>query len=329
VLALISGEVDYLFNPLGLEQGFQEQLKDEKGITLIQNPANGIRYMSFNLRREPMNIKAFRQAVAVLIDREYVTQRVLQGIAFPLTSVVPPGNAFWHNPDVPVLGQGLSRAERIREAVRLLQSAGFSWEREPEVTDDPRAPLARRGEGLKMPNGQPVRKLELLAPGQGYDPLRSTFALWVERWLLEVGIPVEANLTGFDLIVDRVFNQQAFDMWILGFSLGPYPSHLYNLFHSSRTGLRDDNAEGYQNPEYDRLVEEFTAETEDFQRARQLAFRLQEYLAEDLPYVPLFETPIVEAYRSDRLRYPYTETVSGIQYCGTLCGFINHVMLIE
>ena len=328
VLALQGGQVDYLFNPLGLEKGFRDQLAGTRGVQLIENPTNGMRYLSFNLRRQPMSILEFRQAVAVLIDSAFISERVLQGIAYPLYSVVPPANAFWHNPDTPVYGQGMSRSERIQEAVRLLRSAGFSWEREPELGAD--GNLVQSGRGLKLPNGQPVQELELLGPGDAYDPLRATFALWIERWLNEVGISLRANLTAFNIVSEQVFDRQDFDMWILGWSLGIYPSHLHDFFHSSRAGLRGFNAQGYNNPEYDRLVKEFLAETDDFEKARQLAFELQVFLARDLPYVVLFDTPIVEVFRSDRVRYPVLDIMGGIQYNAiTGDAFLTTVQLIR
>jgi peptide/nickel transport system substrate-binding protein len=328
VLALQGGQVDYLFNPLGLEKGFRDQLATSPNIKLIENSTNGFRYLSFNLRRQPMNILQFRQAVAVLIDREFISERVLQGTAFPLYSVVPPANSFWHNPDTPVYGKGMDRGQRVREAVRLLRSAGFSWESEPVL--EAGGNVKQPGRGLKLPNGQPLRPLELLGPGDAYDPLRATFAMWVERWLNEVGIPLRANLTSFNVVAEKVFDQQDFDMWILGWTLNIYPSHLHSFFHSSNAGLRGQNAQGYSNPEYDRLVNQFLAETDDLQRARTLALQLQVFLARDLPYIVLFDTPIVEAFRADRLKYPVLETMGGIQYNAmTGDAFLTTVQLIK
>lgn len=324
VLALQAGEVDYLFNPIGLEKGFHDQLRGAPGVALVENPTNGIRYLAFNLRREPMRRLAFRQAVATLIDREFISERVLQGVAQPIAAIVPPANAFWHNPEVPVPGQGMSRAERIQDAVRLLEAEGFAWDRRPRLGPD--GSLQEPGRGLRLPGGRPVPPLELLGPGDAYDPLRATFALWIERWLNEVGIPVRPNLTAFNVVAERVFERQDFDMWILGWSLGVYPSHLHAFFHSRFGGLRGHNAQGYANPEYDRLVEEFLAETDDMERARALARRLQVFLAEDLPYVVLFDTPIVEAYRSDRVSFPTTDVLGGLQ---AQAGFIHAVHAIR
>jgi peptide/nickel transport system substrate-binding protein len=44
-----------------------------------------------------------------------------------------------------------------------------------------------------MPNGVPVPPLTMPAPSAGYDPLRSTFAIWIETWLNELGIPLQAT----------------------------------------------------------------------------------------------------------------------------------------
>lgn len=314
-LALISGEVDFFLNSLGLSKGLQEQLAGRTGVTMLENSTNGFRFLSFNMRKEPFSYPEFRRAVAALVDRELITQNILQGVAFPLATVVPPGNAAWHNPDVTIWGAGMSQAQRVAEAVRLLKSAGFSWQTEPQVDleNDTYTP----GSGLRLPSGEPVQPFEMLAPTAAYDPLRATFAVWIERWMREVGIPVTARLTDFNTISTTVFDTQQFDMFMLGWSLGIYPDHLYYFFHSSQAGLGGFNAGGYSDPEFDRLAEAFMAAT-DLETARELHFQLQEKLAQDVPYVVLFDTPIVEGYRGDRLQFPYTQVLGGLQYWDAL-----------
>ena len=311
VLALKKGDIDFMLNPLGLSRGLQEQLQGEGGLAVIENSSDGVRYLGFNFRKEPMNNKAFRQAVATLIDKEFITQTVLQGVAIPLYAMVPEGNRAWYNPDVPQIGKDLSRAERVAQAVDLLKGAGFTWETEPRVSEDGRF-VEQVGEGLRMPNGEPIPSMTVLAPSPGYDPLRSTFAIWIERWLNEVGIPLRADLTGFNLIVDKVFNQQDFDMWILGWSLSLYPDYLEAFFHSRHSGLEGYNPGGYSNPEFDQLADDLLAET-DVEAALQQVFDMQEFLADELPYIVLFDTPLVEAYRSDRIEFPFTESLGGLQ----------------
>ena len=321
VLALKKGDIDFMLNPLGLSKGLQEQLQGEDGLTTIENHSSGVRYLGFNFRKPPMDNRAFRQAVATLIDKEFLTETVLQGVAIPVYTMVPEGNTFWHNGEVPMIGRGLTRAERVERAVELLKGAGFTWEVEPRMSDDGGF-MEQRGEGLRMPNGEPVPAMSVIAPSAGYDPLRSTFAIWIERWMNEVGIPLRADLTGFNLIVEKVFNQQDFDMWILGWGLTLFPDYLESFFHSRYSGIEGRNAGGFSNPEYDRLADAFLAETE-VQAAREQVFQMQQFLAEELPYVTLFTTPIVETFRSDRIEFPYTDILGGLQEAAGLASLVT------
>ena len=320
VLALTKGDVDYLFNPLGLEKGFQDRIRSADDLQIVSNADNGVFYLGFNVRKAPMSIKEFRQVVATLIDKEFVAQAILQDAAIPMYAMVPEGNAAWHNSNVTKFGQGLTRGERIKQAVELLKSAGFTYEQEPEVGKDGSF-VAKPGKGLKLPDGTDVPALELLAPSAGYDPLRATFAIWVERWLNDIGIPVRANLAGFNVIVAKLFSDtvaEDLDMWILGWSLDIFPDHLESFFHSRNAPENQEggnNWGGYANPEFDELAFELLSET-TIEGALEKASRLQEFLADDLPYVPLFTIPKLDAYRPSRVEFPYTTVLGGLEGLG-------------
>ena len=64
VLALKAGEVDYLLNPLGMQRGLLSQVEGDENLTAVVNPTYGFRYLAFNLRKEPMSIQGFRDALA-------------------------------------------------------------------------------------------------------------------------------------------------------------------------------------------------------------------------------------------------------------------------
>lgn len=326
VLALKKGEVDFLLNPLGLSTGLKDQVTNQKDIQVISNPTNGFRYLAFNFRKKPMSDLEFRQAMAYLIDKEFVTKTILQGVAFPIYTEVPEGNSFWHNPNVPKIGQGLSREERLAKAIELLKKAGYKWEGGKEPTWDKTALVVKPGGRLLMPDGTPMPELKLIAPSAGYDPLRSTFAIWVERWANEVGIPVRAELIGFNDLIERAYNdpnRDNFQMYILGWSLDLFPRSL-NGFHNSRfSNLGDDNAGAYSNPEFDKLGDSLL-DCQTFDDCKKIAFRLQEILATELPYIVLFDTGIIETYRIN-LKYPYTETLSGLQFTNGPNGFASAV----
>jgi peptide/nickel transport system substrate-binding protein len=313
ILALRNGEVDFVLNSLGLQRGLADQIRNDPNLTVVENPTNGFRYLSFNNRREPMNDCSFRQAVAVLIDKEFVTNTILQGVAYPLYTFVPEGNAAWYTDDVPMIGQGLNRQQRLNLAIAILEQAGYSFEGGNAPTFDTTGQSVTPGGRLLMPDGNPVPNLTLIAPSAGYDPLRSTFAIWIETWLTEFGIPTNAELSGFNVLVPRIFTEQDFDMYILGWSLGIFPDFLYDFFAEEQAVLDGNNAGGYVNPEFEELANNILTCT-DFDECRVYSDQIQQLLATEVPYVVLFDTGIIEAYRSASIDFPFTQQLSGLQY---------------
>ena len=318
ILALQNGDVDFVLNPLGLQRGLAARVEGDPNLSVLANNVNGFRYLSFNVRREPMKYIEFRQAVAVLIDKEFVTNTILQGVAFPLYSFVPEANAAWYFDDVPKWGlkedgTPMTREERVNKAIELLEAAGFSWEGDKKPAWDEENRYVTPSGALLMPDGKPVPELDLLAPSPGYDPLRSTFAIWIERWCNEMGIPVKANLAGFNVIVPKIFTEQDFDMYILGWSLSIFPSYMRDFWHTEQAVPDGNNAGGYSNPEFDAASTELmTCESQE--ACKVISDNLQTILSTDVPYVLLFDTGIIEAYRSASVTYPYTEHLSGLQY---------------
>ena len=153
----------------------------------------------------------------------------------------------------------------------------------------------------------------MLAPSPGYDPLRSTFAIWIETWLNEFGIPLTAELAGFNVIVPKIFTEQAFDMYILGWSLGLFPSYLRDFFSEEQAATDGNNAGGYINPAFEEASAGLlTCAT--VEECKPLSDQVQILLATEVPYVLLFDTGIIEAFRSASVEFPYTDQLSGLQY---------------
>ena len=328
ILALKNDEVDYVINPLGLQRGLAEQMKTDPNLTVLENNVNGFRYMSFNNRRRPMNDCSFRQAVAVLVDKEFVTNTILQGVAFPLYTFVPEANPAFYFDDVPKLGQGMTREERTNMAVAILEQAGYTWEGDVKPTWDPDNRQVTQAGHLLMPDGTPVPELNIPAPSPGYDPLRSTFAIWIETWLNEFGIPATAQLAGFNVIVPIIFTEQSFDMYLLGWSLGLFPDYLYDFFSEEQAAEDGNNAGGYVNPEFEELGKAIlTCET--MESCKEISDKIQLMLATEVPYVVLFDTGIIEGYRSANVEYPFTETLSGLQYAHQFGGQLQSIVNLK
>lgn len=161
-------------------------------------------------------------------------------------------------------------------------------------------------------------------PNSAYDPRRALFGVQTEKWVNQIGIPVRGVPTGFNVIVTKVFDEQDFDVWSLGWSLGGLtpPDYLESFFHTRHTELGDDNPQGYSNPEVDALLDEFL-KTLDLNKARDLVFKIQEILLVESPYVPLFDTAIVDAWRDDKVVYPFVERTQGIVGMGGMPALVK------
>ena len=322
VLALRDGEVDFMLNPLGLQRGLQSTVLEAGDLDVITNSSNGFRYLAFNTRRFPGSDAAFRQAVACMIDKQFMATNVLQGVAIPLDSMVPPGNAFWANPDLDSWCASQSQEERVNSAIGILKDAGWTWDVEPQWNADNRDVIPK-GEGLRGPDGSPVGDLELLAPGPGYDPLRATYSLFIADWANDLGIPLTAEPTGFSVIVDRVFGPVDWDMYILGWGLTIFPDYIADFFDSRADSATTGgfNIPGYANPAFDEMADQLKAET-DINEAAVIVRRMDAVLAQDVPYVILFTTPVLEAFRNT-LEFPSTSTLDGLQNFQALPGTVN------
>ena len=330
VLALADGEVDLLLNPLGMQRGFQDQVQENPDLTAIVNPTNGFRFMAFNHSRAPMSDPAFRDALTALIDKEFVTGNLLQGVAFPLYVILPEGNVQWYDEataaELAEVGYaGWATEDRRAEAIRLLTEAGYTWETTPGFADEDGNVQAEPGEGLTFsagsgligPDGEPIGQLELITPTASYDPLRATFGNYISGVAQEMGIDLVSIPTDFNKIVADVFTldddnnyTSPFDMFILGYSLG---SAAFPTFHGSfyATG-GDSNNTQYSNEEFDAASEAFnSAQTQE--EAFAAMWEMERLIARDKPHVPLFDTGILEFY-NNRVAYPYTETLSGLQF---------------
>ena len=324
VLALTEGEVDFLLNPLGLQAGLRNEVLAAPNLEVAVNEQNGFRYMAYNTRRFPMSETPFRQALACLIDKDFMANTVLGGTAISINSLVPPGNAYWYNPDLSAPCAGQSSQERVESAVQILKAAGWTWDVEP-VWDAGNRDVIPKGEGLRGPGGEVIEPLTLLAPGPGYDPMRATYSLFIEEWATDLGVPLAAEPTGFSVIVDKVFppaDPLGWDMYILGWGLTPFPDHVFDFFRSSAdSALGGYNTPGYSNPAFDELAEQFD-KVKTLGEARDLIHQADAIISEDLPYVTLFTTPLIEAY-SNQLSFPYTTTLDGLQNFGALTGVVT------
>ena len=112
--ALVSGTVDLIeavpHNDIETIQG-NDELKLAGG--LVTN----VRWIAFNLRKEPFNNLAFRQAVAKALDRDAIIQAAVFGHGEPLVGLYPP--EFWAGYQGDIPAQDIDGAKQLLAGVTL------------------------------------------------------------------------------------------------------------------------------------------------------------------------------------------------------------------
>jgi ABC-type transport system substrate-binding protein len=321
---LAAGDLDYVIDPTGLTSGLRNELATNTDFQFAVNVTEGFRYMAFNMRKPPMSDLAFRRALATVINKELVAETVLAGAAIPAYTVVHPELTTHHNADVTRWGWAdgapMDEGTRFETAIQILREAGYTWQSDPVVNYDANGVFVdvTPGRALTMPNGTPVPELTLLAPGAGYDPFRATFAIWIEQWANQLGIPLTTASMAFNAISATAFDGSsteallAWDMYMLGWGGGDpsLPGTSLTFFFHSRedTANGGANSPGYSSARFDETSDAFEAST-DLATAARLTKEMDAIVAEDLPYIVLFRTPIIEAFRAG-VQFP-VETIMG------------------
>ncbi|HEY9249817.1 MAG TPA: peptide ABC transporter substrate-binding protein [Rariglobus sp.] len=196
--------------------------RGEPGL-LRQEPTLATYYLTYNTTKPPLNDTRVRRALALVIDRAALCEKVLRGGRIPAYTLTPPGIAGYEA--VPGF------KEDIAEAKRLLADAGFK-------------------DGAGFP------RLELLtAKGSTSQMPEAMQQMWKTHLGIDIAIVLQEGRVFFDSM-----RTHAFDLAPAGW-VGDYldPSTFLELF---RTG-NGNNHSGWTNPAYDRLIAEALAAGDD------------------------------------------------------------------
>jgi len=119
--AFRTGAIDVAYQGLALEQ--INNLKDnasENTWKMIERSGSGISYLTLNLKSSPLDRLEVRQAIAAIMDRPILESRIFQGQVEPLYSLIP-SNLREQKPVFREYGD-----RNIEKARNLLTKAGYS-----------------------------------------------------------------------------------------------------------------------------------------------------------------------------------------------------------
>jgi peptide/nickel transport system substrate-binding protein len=120
--AFRTGAVDVAYQNLALDQirNLQTNAAD-RGWQVLEKSGSGIDYLTLNLKSPPLDKLEVRQAIAVLMDRPLLENRVFQGQIDALYSLIPTSMAVQQPVFQTVYGD-----RNVAKAAELLSKAGYS-----------------------------------------------------------------------------------------------------------------------------------------------------------------------------------------------------------
>jgi len=227
--------------------------------------------MGFNLKHPWFKDKRVRQAIAYAIDKGEIVDVVLFGLGSPATGPYVP-NTWVYNPSVKKYDYDLNKSKQ------LLKEAGW------EDTD---------GDGILDKDG---KKFEFSVLTNMGNRSREQTATIIQYRLKKVGIKMNIRVLEWSTFINEFIDKRRFETVILGWSIGIDPDQ-YDIWHSSKTREKEFNFVSYSNPEVDGLLEQ-GRRTFDIEKRKKAYYRIQEILADEVPYIFLYvpdATPIVSS----------------------------------
>jgi peptide/nickel transport system substrate-binding protein len=285
--ALLSGEVDAVgpYIPISL----YETLAKNPQFKVFKSPGTMYFYLAFNVDPEgtgnpTLRDRLVRKALAYAINIEYLCSVAWPNYSKPIANPLPTSNIFYNsNLKVRPFNQSL--------AVKILDEAGY-----------------RVGSsGVRFSPDGVEMKYTILVPNKFPEAVNA--AQLIAKWWSSIGVSttVKPMDTGsmssiiWQKVDDKIKLGHDIDLW--DWFVDPISATHFEVFVSDRKilGISDS---GYNNSEYDNLFNKiYEAKTMD--ELKDVAYKLQEMVYKDLPYLPLCEIQPIQAHNAKFTGFDY------------------------
>ncbi|MEW6244870.1 MAG: ABC transporter substrate-binding protein [Bacillota bacterium] len=245
----------------GVPSDVLDRFRKDPSFVLMENPGFWGYRLRFNMQRvEEFKDRQLRRAFAYAINRQDLVDKIARGAGVVGSMGILPPQHRWYNPNLPQYEYDPKKAEE------LLKGLG---------------PSVKRSYELLVGSGAEVRIGELL-----------------KEHLSQVGI--ELRVVSADTKSrDARIAEGKYEIVLVGHGgWGGDPDYLRTRF-SSRVGDWFNGTPGYDNPELTLLLEKQIKETDENKR-KELVFRIQHLLAEDVPEIPLYMTTGYTVFRREK-----------------------------
>ncbi|MBF7084243.1 diguanylate phosphodiesterase [Desulfallas sp. Bu1-1] len=269
ILAFEKGEIDLA----GVTPDVLPRFQNDPQYKVVKSPGFWGYRLLFNMGDYPvLRHKEFRQAMAYAIDANELIEKVARGAAVPGSAGILPPDHVMYNPNVKQYDLDLKKAEE------LLVKLGYDRLDQNAIRQN------QNGEKLSfnLLVGDEVRLAEVL-----------------KEQLAKAGIEIKVQSVDMKTRDARV-RENKYQLAITGHGgWGNDPDYLRERFAGrSRGGISPaaSGLQGYKNDELNALLEKQRLEFDE-QKRKELIFKAQEILAEDVPEIPIYYTTGYSVYR--------------------------------
>jgi peptide/nickel transport system substrate-binding protein len=293
IVAAKNKEVDmmYVISPAD----FYQNLNNPEQFNLIKvTPSEpAFTYIGWNHLSPLFNDKKVRWALSYLIDRKSLNEKIAFGQSVPIQSPVYYKDKKYLNSDLPEIPFDPEKAKQ------LLSEAGW------KDTD---------GDGIldKVVNGKKMDfKFTFL---NNNNPSRRQTLLVIIDALKKVGIQADLQDLEWSVYLDKT-KKHEFDATYSAWTLPVIPLDPYQIYHSSQSKGEGSNFISYNNPEADKLIEQYRDEFDEAKRI-DLLKKFQRVLYDDQVYTFLFSPKSRYIYdtRFKNTRWYSRQTFSPLLY---------------
>lgn len=273
VLAFEKGEIDLT----GVSPDVLPRFQNNPAYKVVQSPGFWGYRLLFNMGDYPvLRHKELRQAISYAIDAQELINKVERGAAVPGSAGILPPDHVMYNSNVKQYNLNLKKAKD------LLARLGYDRLDEKGICQN------KDGKKLSFTLSVPDRAVRM--------------AEVLQEQLAKAGIEIKVQSADTKTHDARVRNNE-YQLAVLGHGgWGNDPDYLRERFGGLFKGGISPSAsglQGYNNQELNDLLEKQCLEMDE-QKRKQLIFKIQEILAEDVPEIPLYYTTGYSVYRPDK-----------------------------
>ncbi len=242
-------------------------------------------YLGYNQANILFKDSVVRWALAYIVDRKSIIEKVQFNLGIPTQSPVYFGDKDHYNPDLPEIQYDPEKSKK------LLEEAGW------KDTD---------GNGIldKTIDGKKVEfKFTYLL---NTNEQRKQTCLVIADAMKKIGIIAEIQTLEWSVFLEKL-KKHEFDAYMGAWVLTDYPPDQYQIYHSSQSKNDGSNYVSYNNPIADKLMEEYRSE---FDKAKRIEImkKIQKVL---------YDTQVYTFLWTPKAKYVYGERFKNVRWYPT------------